>query len=131
MNAVVRAKFHIYCIFNCNQKFNIPLYVCRYHRNKVHSTVHHYCDYCGKQYKWKGELRTHVQRNHMEHKERFQCSLCSRNYADRRKLRHHMTTKHNVPKEVTVTYYEYKTNYQVCRVYCLSLILIRDVFQGI
>nr|XP_053652793.1 telomere zinc finger-associated protein-like [Cherax quadricarinatus] len=56
----------------------------------------HQCEYCSKSYKWKGELRTHVQRNHMEHKERYQCSLCSRNYADRRKLRHHMTVKHQV-----------------------------------
>lgn len=95
----------------CAEKF-ITSDALRYHRNKVHSTVHHYCEYCGKRYKWKGELRTHIQRNHMERKERFQCSLCSRNYADRRKLRHHMTTKHNVPKEVTVTYYECKGNYQ-------------------
>ncbi|KAK7077695.1 hypothetical protein SK128_024148 [Halocaridina rubra] len=82
----------------CGEKF-VTSDALRYHRNKVHSTVTHYCEFCDKRYKWKGELRTHVQRNHVEHKERFQCSLCSRNYADRRKLRLHMTTKHNVPKE--------------------------------
>lgn len=79
----------------CGEKFATSDAL-RYHRNKTHSTVVHQCEYCSKSYKWKGELRTHVQRNHMEHKERYQCSLCSRNYADRRKLRHHMTVKHQV-----------------------------------
>nr|XP_045608984.1 uncharacterized protein LOC123764831 [Procambarus clarkii]XP_045608990.1 uncharacterized protein LOC123764831 [Procambarus clarkii] len=84
----------------CGEKFATSDAL-RYHRNKTHSTVLHYCEYCNKSYKWKGELRTHIQRNHMEHKERFQCSRCSRNYADRRKLRHHMLTKHSIPREMT------------------------------
>lgn len=84
----------------CSEKFATSDAL-RYHRNKTHSTVHHCCDFCGKAYKWKGELRTHVQRNHVEHKERYQCSLCSRNYAEKRKLRQHMANKHNVPREVT------------------------------
>ncbi|CAL4130182.1 unnamed protein product [Meganyctiphanes norvegica] len=92
----------------CSEKFATSDAL-RYHRNKTHSTVHHCCEFCGKAYKWKGELRTHVQRNHVEHKERYQCSLCSRNYAERRKLRQHMTNKHNVLRESVTTYYK---NYQ-------------------
>ena len=61
----------------------------------------HYCNKCGKSYKWKGELRSHIYRNHTDQKPRYPCSLCNRSYADRRKLRHHMVTKHNIPKEMT------------------------------
>ncbi|KAK8371907.1 hypothetical protein O3P69_013504 [Scylla paramamosain] len=65
----------------------------RYHRNKVHSTETYTCTHCSKVYKWKGELRTHIQRAHAC-RERFSCPLCARSYADKRKLRQHLSVKH-------------------------------------